>query len=249
MQSFRRLALLLALGLPAIPAILAQSSSSSSATPDAPQQPAATTQPQANLSVQARIRARREQRRAAALHEVYGHEYEGYFGMAYLRFEPGATLERAHEYGWNPGFTRYFSERLGVTLDGRGYYGSAYVYNNAVTNSAITNAEVSQYSVLIGPSYRFYMQPKFSVSGRVMGGMSYGNFSGDTSGSTKLSTALGLWPNAAVFAASAAIIGEYNLTPEVGLRITPEYYPTGFGGAIQNNLGFTGSIAYRFGKR
>ncbi len=225
---------------------MAQSGESSS-NPASTQAPAA--QEQTTTSVQARIKARREQRRAAALHEVYGHEYEGYFGMAYLRFEPGATLERAHEYGWNPGFTRYLNERLGITLDGRGYYGSAYVYNNKVTNSAITNAEVSQYSVLIGPTYRFYMQPKFSVAARVMGGISYGNFSGDTSGNTTLSTALGLWPNATVFAASAAIIGEYNLTPTVGLRVTPEYYPTGFGGTIQNNLGFTGSIAYRFGKR
>jgi hypothetical protein len=249
MQSFQRLALLLALASPAIPAVLAQGSSSSSATPDAPQQPAAATPSQGQLSVQARIRARREQRRTAALHEVYGHEYEAYFGMGYLRFEPGAKLERAHEYAWNPGFTRYLNERLGVTLDGRGYYGSAYVYNNTVTNSAITNAEVSQYAILLGPTYRFYMQPKYSVSARFMGGMAYGNFSGDTSGNTKLSTALGLWPNAAVFAASAAVIGEYNLTPTVGLRVTPEYFPTGFGGTIQNNLGFTASIAYRFGKR
>jgi len=183
------------------------------------------------------------------MHDVYGHVYEGYFGMGYLRFTPGATLERAHEYAWNPGFTRYFNERLGVTLDGRGYYGSAYVYNNQVTNSAITNAEVSQYAVLIGPTYRFYMQPRYSISGRVLAGMAYGNFSGDTSGNTKLSTALGLWPNAAVFAASAAVVGEYNFTPTIGLRITPEYFPTGFGGTIQNNLGFTAGIAYRFGKQ
>jgi len=249
MHSFRRFAFLLALVSAAIPAALAQSSSSSSATPDAAQQPAATTDSPGQLSVQARIRARREQRRAAAMHDVYGHVYEGYFGMGYLRFTPGATLERAHEYAWNPGFTRYFNERLGVTLDGRGYYGSAYVYNNQVTNSAITNAEVSQYAVLIGPTYRFYMQPRYSISGRVLAGMAYGNFSGDTSGNTKLSTALGLWPNAAVFAASAAVVGEYNFTPTIGLRITPEYFPTGFGGTIQNNLGFTAGIAYRFGKQ
>lgn len=249
MHSFRRLALLLALVSSAIPAVQAQSSSSSSATPDAQQQPAATTLPDAQLSVQARIRARREQRRAAAIHEIYGHEWEAYFGMGYLRFHPGATLERAHEYAWNPGFTRYFNERLGVTLDGRGYYGSAYVYNNTVTNSTITNAEVSQYALLIGPTYRFYMQPKYSVAARFLGGMAYGNFSGDTSGNTKLSTALGLWPNAAVFAASVGVIGEYNLTPSVGLRVTPEYFPTGFGGSFQNNLGFTASVAYRFGKQ
>ena len=249
MPSFRRLALLLALGLPVSPAILAQSSSSSPATPDSAQQPAAEPQTQGQISVQARIKARREQRRAAAIHDAYAHRYEAYFGMGYLRFQPGATLQRAHEYAWDTGFSRYFSDRLGVTVDGRGYFGSAYVYNNAITNSHITNAEVSQFAVLAGPTYRFYAQPKFSISGRVLAGMAYGHFSGDTSNNTELSTALGLWPDSYVFAGSAAIVAEYNLTPKVGLRLAPEYFPTGFGSTIQNSMGFTGSIAYRFGKR
>ena len=232
-----------------MPAVLAQNSSSNPATPGAAQQPADANQTQGQISVQARIKARREQRRAAAIHEAYSHRYEGYFGMGYLRFQPGAKLQRAHEYAWDAGFTRFFSDRLGVTVDGRGYYGSAYVYNNVITNSAITNAEVSQYAFLAGPTYRFYAQPKYSISARVMGGAAYGNYSGDTSGDTTLSKALGLWSNGFVFAGSAAVIGEYNLTPKVGLRVAPEFAPTGFGSTIQKNLGFTASVAYRFGKR
>jgi hypothetical protein len=249
MPSFRRLALLLALGLPVSPAILAQSSSSNPATPDTAQQPAAEPQSPGQISVQARIKARREQRRAAAIHDAYAHRYEAYFGMGYLRFQPGATLQRDHEYAWDAGFTRYSSDRLGITVDGRGYFGSAYVYNNLITSSSITNAEVSQFAVLAGPTYRFYAQPKYSISGRVMAGMAYGHFSGDTSNNTQLSTALGLWPDSSVFAGSAALIAEYNLTPKVGLRLAPEYFPTGFGSTFQNSLGFTASIAYRFGKR
>ena len=134
-HSFRRLALLLALVLPALYAVQAESSSSSSnpATPTASQelqgqaqQPAAT-QSQPQVSVQARIKARREQRRVAAIHEIYDHLYEGYVGAGYLRFTPGATLQRVNEYNWNGGFTRYFSERLGVTVDGRGYYGTPFI--------------------------------------------------------------------------------------------------------------------------
>ena len=44
---------------------------------------------QGQLSVQARIKARRAQRRAAAIHEAYSHSYEIYTGMGYLRFLPG----------------------------------------------------------------------------------------------------------------------------------------------------------------
>jgi hypothetical protein len=249
MYSFRRLALLLALGLPALYAVQAESSSSSSnpATPtpsqgQAQQSEAAQTQPQ--VSVQARIKVRREQRRAAAIHEVYDHRYEGYVGAGYLRFTPGATLQRVNMYNWDGGFTRYFDERLGVTLDGRGYYGTPFVGLNP---TGITKPAISQYAALIGPTYRFYLKPKYSISGRVMGGYAQGNFSGDTNGFG--SVTLGLYPDATTFAASASILGEYNLAPNIGLRVAPEYYLTGFGSTLQNSLGFTAGIVYRFGKQ
>jgi len=258
MYSSRRIALLLALSIGAATAALAQSSTSSSnpAAPDQAQagQPAAQTQGQ--LSVQARIKARRAQRRAAAIHDAYSHRYEAYTGMGLLRFEPGAKLERAWDYSWNVGFTRYFDERLGVSIDGRGYYATAYTgisytppgSSTPITNP-FTNPAISQYAVLAGPTYRFYLQPKYSISGRVLGGFTKGNFSGDTNHNTAISTALGLWPDGYVFAAGVSVPVEYNLTPNIGLRVAPEYYLTGFGSTVQYSRGFTTGIVYRFGKQ
>jgi hypothetical protein len=250
MFSFHRLALLLALGLPALSVVQAQSSSSNPPSPaaDQAQAPPATATQSGQATVQARIRARREQRRAAAIHEVYSHRYEAYLGSGYRRFTPGATLQRLNEYSWNAGFTRYFDERLGVTLDARGTYGSAFIPPMA-NNLGISKPAISQYTGLIGPTYRFYVQPKYSVSGRVMGGVTYGNFSGDTNGSTDLATYLGLYKDATTYSANAGIVGEYNLTPKVGLRVAPDYLLTGFGSTEQHNLGFTAGIVYRFGKQ
>jgi hypothetical protein len=260
MHSFRRLALLLALLLPAMYAIQAESSSTSSnpATPTAnqetpsqasAQQPAAT-QAQPQVSVQARIKARRAQRRVTAIHEVYDHRFEGYVGAGYLRFTPGPALQRVNEYNWNGGFTRYFNERLGVTLDGRGYYGSPFIRPTQGTPPAgsvgLTKPIVSQYAVLLGPTYRFYMQPRYSISGRVMGGYAQGNFTGDTNGYGTLGV---LYPDSKTFAASASIFAEFNLAPNIGIRVAPEYYLTGFGSTLQNNLGYTAGIVYRFGKQ
>lgn len=254
MYSFRRLALLLALVLPAMHATFAQSSDSSSNTAsattsqvtpsqDQAQQPA-PPQSQPQVSVQARIKARRLQRRAAAIHDVYDHLYEIYVGGGYLRFTPGASLQRVNEYDWNVGFTRYFSERLGVALDGRGYYGTPFIEPNS---TGITKPAISQYAALGGPTYRFYLQPKFSISGRVMGGFAQGNFSGDTNG---FGTALlGLYPDASTYAASASIFAEFNVAPNIGIRVAPEYYLSGFGSTVQNNWGYTAGIVYRFGKQ
>src|ERR1017187_10272065 len=253
MRSFRRLALLLALFFPAMHAVLAQSSSSNPQTqppPPAPDQSQgqAQQQPQEQtpqqLSVQARIRARREQRRAAAIHDAYSHRFETFADMGYLRFKPGPSLQRLTFYAWYTGITRYFNERFGATVDGRGYYGTAFVGLNP---SNITRPAISEYNALVGPTYRFYLQPKYSVAGRVMAGYAYGNFSGDTNGFG--GTTLGLYPDGNTFAASTAVIGEINVTPYIGLRLAPEYFATGFGSSMQNSLGFTGGLVYRFGKR
>src|SRR4051794_31869390 len=259
---FLRLALLLALCLPAANILFAQGpgsnsfsgelaafDSSSSSGPDAgeeqaqPQaQPQGQTQAQpeaqqtpGQVSVQARIRARREQRRAQAIHDAYSHLYEAYIGMGYLRFAPGPNLQHVTYYSWNAEFSRFFNQRLGVTAGGRGYYGSPFTYVNF---TSITRPAISTYMVMAGPVYRFYLQPKYSISGRVMGGWALGNFSGDTNkfGSTNL----GLWPDGNTYAINGALIGEYNVSPGFTLRLNGEYVGTGFGSTMQNSFGFTG---------
>jgi hypothetical protein len=248
MRSFRLLALLLALSVPALHAVLAQSSSSNPPTPATgqdqaqPQQPADQTPQQ--LSVQARIRARREQRRAAAIHDAYSHRFESWAGMGYLRFKPGPSLQRLTYYAWDTGITRYFNERLGVTIDGRGYYGTAFVGLNP---SNITRPAISQYDAMGGPTYRFYLQPRYSIAGRAVAGYAYGNFSGDTNGFK--GKTLGLYPDGNTFAASASVIGELNLSPSIAFRLAPEYFFSGFGSSFQSSRGFTGGIVYRFGKK
>ncbi len=209
-------------------------------------QPPADQTPQ-QLSVQARIRARREQRRAAAIHDVYSHRYDLFGSIGYLRFQPGPNLQRLTYYAWDTGATRYFNERLGLTVDGRGYYGFAYVGLNPYSQGGFTRPKISQYDAMAGPTYRFYLQPRFSISGRVLAGYAYGNFSGDTNGVSP--ALLGLYPDSNTFAASASVIGELNFSPNIGFRLAPEYFATGFGSSVQNSVGFTGGIVYRFGKQ
>jgi hypothetical protein len=252
MRSFHRLALLLALLLPAAHAVQAQSSSSNPPTPATGQDQAQPQQPETaqQLSVQARIRARREQRRALAIHDAYSHRFDMFADMGYLRFKPGPSpTQRLTFYAWETGITRYYGERLGINVVGRGYYGTAYVGLNF---SNITRPSISQYDVLAGPTYRFYLQPKYSISGRVMGGFSHGNFSGDTNGFGSIcppGQSCRLFPDSSTYAISGSVLGEYNVAPNLALRLGPEYFATGYGSTMQNSLGFTGGIVYRFGKQ
>jgi hypothetical protein len=248
MFSFRNLALLLVLTASATLCLRAQSSStssSSSSTQTAP--PAAQTPTQPPLTVQARIRARREQRRVAAINEVYSHLYEVYVGAGYLRFTPGTGLQRVNEYAWDVGVTRYYNQKFGVTIDGRGTYSTAFVGLPKPTSGADTNPAISQYAAMIGPTYRFILHPKYSISGRVLAGGAFGNFSGDLGSFTPAE--VGLYPNGASVAINASVPIEYNFSPSIGLRIAPEYLMTNFGSTIQNSLGFTGGVVVRWGKQ
>lgn len=258
MVSFRRFFLALALSTASV--VLAQDSSSNppsaaaaqdqskqgQSTQDQAGQPAQQTPQQ--VSVQGRIRMRRQQRRATAIHDTYDHLYEAFGGMGYLRFSPGPSLQRTTFYGWNTGLTRYFGERLGVTMDARGYYGIAYTgFVPGITNASNTRPKISMYNVLLGPTYRFYVQPKYSISGRVLGGFALSDFSGDTNGEG--SKTFGIWPDGITYAGAGSIVGQYNLTPGVSLRLTGEDFVTGFGSTVQNSFGFTAGVSYRFGKQ
>ncbi len=243
MSSFRRFALVLALGLPAAHIALAQSSSSSDNSVPAPKL-APASQSSGSQSVQARIRARREARRAQALRDVYSHRWEPFLTMRYMRFTPGVNKQRTTFYAWDTGLTRFSNQRLGINLDMRGNYGTAYV---GINPYSVTRPSIAVYSVQAGPTYRFYLQPKYSISGRVMAGYAHGNFSGDTNRFGGI--LLGLYPDGSTFVANAAVMGEYNISPGFGLRLAPEYNFNGFGSTLQASRGFTAGFVFRFGKQ
>ena len=166
--------------------------------------------------------------------------------MGYLRFKPGPSLQRLTYYAWDTGLTRYFNERLGITVDGRGYYGTAYVGLNP--KPTFTRPAISQYDVHGRPHLPLLCCSPNTPSPPA----SWAAGPTATSPATPTASAprlLGLYPDGNTFAISASVIGEFNLTPNVALRLAPEYFFTGFGSSLQNSLGFTGGLVYRFGKQ
>ena len=208
--------------------------------------PAQTPEERARVlrEAQARVRARRQQRIAQIIQETYSHKYEVYFGGGYLRFRPGNFLQHINEASWNVGLTDYIRPKLGITGDFRGYYGAAYVGNNPYS---VFEPSISQYTFLFGPQYRFYQKPRLAVSGNVLVGFAHGNFDTGTGGLP--GSLIGLYPNGTVFSISASAPIDYNLSPGLALRLTPQYLFTNFGSSTQNNLGFNAGVVYRWGKQ
>ena len=257
MFSFRSFALVLAIAAGAALCAPAQESSSAfasgvpmdssslvagqAAPPDQAQQAPANPN-QGSLSVQERIRERKAKRRAQAIHDIYSHLYEGYVGMGYMRFVPGPNKQRTTMYAWNAEFTRYYNERFGVTLDARGNYGTAYVGLNPYNE---TRPSIATYSGMLGPTYRFLTEPRYSISGRAMAGYIHSDFSGDTNG---FGTAfLGLYPDGGTYAASVSIAAEYNLSNTSGCAWPLSTTSPASAPAYRPAAASTGGFVYRFG--
>lgn len=198
----------------------------------------------------------RQERIARTIQDEYSHRWEVGGGGGYLRFRSGEYLQKNNEVSWATSATYYTSPRLGWMGDIRGSFGNAKVYNN-IYNEAY-NPLINEYTFMAGPNLRFYRKEKTAVSLHVLGGMAMGNFDGGAKG--LLSQDLGLWQSATRPAFSAGMNFDYNMYPNLVLRLTPTYVGTVFQlapsdpspqphGGIQNNAGVNVGLFYRFGRQ
>jgi hypothetical protein len=245
----------------AVPGLLAQNSPGSdsaaqapaSASPPAAASPQVQSEPenpqqnQIRLAqqAQARIHARREQRKQRVVQDTYSHKFEVYGGGGYTRFRPGGSLQHINEAAWNGGVTDYLWGRLGITADVRGYYGTAFITPNVYN---IFKPSISQYTFMAGPQYRLVRREHWGIGAQVLVGASKGDF--NANGAAFPGQLVGLWSSGTSLSVAAGVPIDYNLSPGLAFRIQPGYWLSTFGSTTQvKNLGFTTGIVYRFGRQ
>jgi len=232
----------------AVPGLMAQNSTGS-VTPE-PKAQTAPENPQQNQirlaqEAQARVHARREQRKRRIVEDTYSHKFEVYGGGGYTRFRPGASLQHINESAWNGGFTDYLWGRLGLTADLRGYYGNAFIPPNPYN---IFKPSISQYTFMAGPQYRFVRREHWAIGGQVLVGAAKGNFYANSAEFP--GTLVGLWSKGTDVSFAATVPIDYNISPGLAFRIQPGYWLTTFGSTTQvKNLGWNAGLVYRFGRR
>lgn len=219
-----------------------------------PTQPQATEQtqvpptPQERAQVlrqaQERVKARRKLRDQQTIQDTYTHKYEAYFGGNYLRFLPGKDLQHINEAGWHVGITDYMFGKIGITADGRGYYGTAYTGRNPY---GVYQPSISQYTFMAGPTVRFFEGVHWGWTAHVLAGVGHGNFGTGTGGLPP--ELISLYKDGNAFNLTAGASVDYNLSPALALRLTPSYLMTTYGSSTQNNLGFTAGVVWRWGRQ
>jgi hypothetical protein len=188
--------------------------------------------------------ANRKARIERAIEKTYGHRYEAAGGGGFMRFQPGPYLQQNSEVTFWASTNYALSPTLGIAGEVRGAYGNAKIGNNIY--NLPYKPQISQYSFLAGPSYRFLRKEKWSISGFGEGGMGLGKFAGDTKGLTAAD--LGLWTGDFTGAFSVGAHVDFNLYQNLALRATPNYLGTFYGGSFQHSKGLDVGVVYRFGK-
>ena len=191
--------------------------------------------------------ANRKARVQRTIAETYGHKWEIGGGGGYLRFRPGQYLQRSNQITFWASTMYTLNPKLGVIGEVRGAYGTAKIGNLLPSGNTLPyNPKISEYSFMAGPTYRFLSSERYAVSGFVEGGAGVGKFAGDSKG---LSAAnIGVWTGDYAASFSAGINLDYNLSPNLALRVTPNYLGTTYGGTLQNSKGVNLGIVYRFGQ-
>lgn len=187
--------------------------------------------------------ANRKARIERTIQDTYSHRWEVGGGGGYMRFRSGENLQKNNEVTfWMTG-TYNMTPKLGWVADVRGAYGNAKI-GNTIYN--IPNPQISEYTFMAGPSYRFYAKEKTAISAFGTAGMGIGKFDSGSKGiPAKL---LGIWPSEDRPVFSVGVNFDYNFYPNFAARVTPTYLGTTFGGTIQNNLGVNVGLVYRFGR-
>ena len=195
--------------------------------------------------MQTRRAQSRQRRIQQVVKDTYSHRFEIYTGGMYLRFSPGPYLHNAGTGGWELGLAGFLTPRWGITGDVRGYYGStAITINNPYD---IHNASFSVFTFTAGPQYRFYRSQHFAVSAALQGGIVYGYFDADTNGFQP--QLVGMYPPDVVPGGIASIHIDYNLSPGLAVRFSPQMLIESFSSSVQHNQGFLMGVVYRFGRQ
>ena len=196
--------------------------------------------------------ASREARIQRTINYTYSHRWEVFGGGGYLRFRSGDLTKKNNEISWATAANYYLNPKFAIVGDARGSFGNGHpLLNNGNLQSIAPNPQINEYTFMGGGSYRFYAKEKVALSAEGLGGVGWGIFSGGAKGLT--GTSIGFWQDGFKPAFSLGLNVDYNVYPNIAVRVTPTYVGTTFSGtsgtSVQNNFGFNAGVVYRFGHR
>ncbi len=192
--------------------------------------------------------ASRQARIQRTIEATYAHPWEAFGGGGFLRWTSGPTTQKNNEVSWVAEVNRFLTPKFSVVGEAQGSFGHAKPLRFNPNAAPIGNPQINEYFFTGGVNYRFYAKEKIALSAQGTGGIAWGIFSSGSPYSYS-GPQVGLWQDGFRPAFTVSVNADYNIYPNLAVRLSPTYVGSTFGGQVQNNLGLNAGVVYRFGKR
>jgi hypothetical protein len=175
----------------------------------------------------------------------YRNKYDIYGGFASSHFNAGpALIPGANLGGFDVQGTLWLNKRMGATANIRGYYGTTGVVPNPY---GIHGPFIYEHQFMAGPSIRGPRNEHAALTFHALVGGAYGVFDSAVDQGL-IGPNLGLFNNGFAFATALGGSLDLNRSPNLALRLSPDYLLTRFGGTSQNEFAISLGVLYRLHK-
>lgn len=178
----------------------------------------------------------------------YAQRWDFFGGAQYAHFNPSpeSGVHAINLLGWQASATVWMRTRFGIEANARGEYGTMDIPVNAY--GVAPTAPMSEHLILFGPDYRMMMHPHFDLSMHALIGAAYGSFS-DGFPHGVVPQDVGIYNDKLALGLAVGPSVDYNLTPQISVRLIPEWQPTHYGFPWQNEFAGSVGIVYKIGHR
>lgn len=167
--------------------------------------------------------------------------YEVFAGASMLGLRPGGELSRVWLPGWQVAATRYFTGRLGATMDVSGFYGEREV---ATVGGGTRAVDFRQIALLGGPQIRLIRRERVQTNFRALFGFANGAAQGQSGAGVPPAVTVGGSALAATFGSAVDI----RLREKWALRVQPGVFLTRYGGELERNFRVSVGLVYSGGR-
>jgi len=180
----------------------------------------------------------------------YDNRWEVYGGFAYAHLHAGPQLlQGANLGGFDIQGARFFTTRLALAGNVRGYYGTSGTQPNPY---GIRGPFVSEHFFLAGPEYRGPSNEHISLTLHALFGGVYGRFESalyDQQGNKVAPAAVGFFSNQVTFGSAIGGAVDLNRSPRLAFRVAPDALLTDYGSAgIRTEFAISVGLVYRLGR-
>ena len=178
----------------------------------------------------------------------YAHRWDFYGGAQYSHFNPGSAreIQANNLLGWNGTATVWLGSLVGMDASARGLYGTLQVPPN--TEGIPANPPMSEHLFLFGPDFRMLRRQNYTFSMHTLIGAAYGSFGNGFPKGTSPQD-IGIYNDKLAMALGIGASTDYNLSPQLSVRLITDWQPTHYGFLWQNEFAGSVGIVYKLGAR